>query len=104
VTGHPYYDTVVVKVVDDHTIEVTEKKDGKTTATDTDTVSVDGNTMTSKFTDLSLEKPITGEVTSTRVSKGLAGSHAVSGSWRTEKVNSISDNASLSLTRAPRMA
>jgi hypothetical protein len=92
VTGHPYYDTVAVKVVDDHTIETTEKKDGKTTVTDTDTVSVDGNTLTSKFTDLSLEKPVTGEVTSTRVSKGPAGSHAVSGSWRTEKVNSISDN------------
>jgi len=26
VTGHPYYDTVAVKVVDDHTVETTEKK------------------------------------------------------------------------------
>jgi hypothetical protein len=92
VTGHPYYDTVAVKVVDDHTIEITEKKNDKVIGTDTDTVSSDGNTMTSKFSDLTEDKPVTGEVTSTRVSKGPAGSHAVSGSWRTAKVNSISDN------------
>jgi hypothetical protein len=95
VTGHPYYDTVMVKVVDDHTVESTEKKDGKTMFTSTDTVSSDGNTLTTKFTDQSEDKPVTGEVTSTRVSKGPAGSHAVSGSWRTEKVNSVSDNGLL---------
>jgi hypothetical protein len=70
---------VVVKVVDDHTIELTEKKDGKTMFTGTDTVSSDGNTLTTKFTDETEDKPVTGEVTSTRVSKGPAGSHAVSG-------------------------
>lgn len=92
VTGHPYYDTVAVKVVDDHSVELTEKKDGKTMFTGTDTVSADGTTLTTKFTDQSEDKPVTGEVTSTRVSKGPEGSHAVSGSWRTQKVNSISDN------------
>ena len=92
VTGHPYFDTVMVKVVDDHTVEFTQKKDGKVMFTDTDTVSSDGNTLTSKFTDQSEDKPVDGEVTSTRVSKGPAGSHALSGSWHTEKVNSISDN------------
>jgi hypothetical protein len=92
VTGHPYYDTLVIKVVDDHTIETTPKKDGKTTGTSTDTVSEDGSTLTTKFTDLTEDKPVTGEVTSTRVSKGPAGSHAVSGSWRVSKVNSVSDN------------
>jgi hypothetical protein len=45
VTGHPYYDTVAVKVVDDHSVEITEKKDGKTMGTDTDTASSDGNTL-----------------------------------------------------------
>lgn len=92
VTGHPYYDTVVIKVVDDHTIETTQKKDGKTTGKSTDTVSEDGNTLTSKFVDMSEDKPVTGEFMSTRVSKGPAGSHAVSGSWRVAKVNSVSDN------------
>lgn len=95
VTGHPYYDTVAVKVVDDHTVELTQKKDGKTMFSGTDTVSSDGNTLTTKFTDQTEDKPVTGEVTSTRVSKGPGGSHAVSGSWRTDKVNSVSDNGLL---------
>lgn len=92
VTGHPYFDTIMVKIVDDHSIEMAQKKDGKSMGSDTDTVSSDGNTLTSKFVDTSEEKPVTGEVTMTRVSKGPAGSHAVSGSWRMAKVNSISDN------------
>ncbi len=92
VTGHPYYNTVAVKVVDDHSVEITEKKDGKTMLMGTDSVSTDGNTLTSKFTDQTEDKPVTGELTATRVSKGPAGSHAVSGSWRVEKVISVSDN------------
>jgi len=77
VTGHPYYDTVAVKVVDDHTVELTQKKDGKTMFSGTDTVSSDGNTLTTKFTDQTEDKPVTGEVTSTRVSKGLGGPRSV---------------------------
>jgi hypothetical protein len=92
VTGHPYYDTVAVKVVDDHTVEITQKKEGKTMGMDTDTVSSDGNTLTSKFIDQSEDKPVTGEAMFTRVSKGPAGSHSVSGSWHIDKVNSISEN------------
>src|SRR5712692_8241678 len=58
----------------------------------TETVSADGNTLNDKFTDTTGTQPVTGEVTSTRVSPGPAGSHAISGSWRTEKVNSVSSN------------
>ena len=92
VTGHPYFDTAAVKVVDAQTIETTEKKDGKPMFSGTDSVSSDGSTLTSKFTDTSEDKPVTGNVTSTRVSKGPDGSHAISGSWQVTKVNSVSDN------------
>jgi hypothetical protein len=92
VTGHPYFDTIAVRVVDDSSIEQTQKKDGKTMYTETDTVSSDGKTMTSKFKDESESKPVTGEVTYSRVSKGPQGAHAMSGSWHVEKVNTISDN------------
>ena len=30
VSGHPYYDSVAVKVINDHEIEETDKKNGKT--------------------------------------------------------------------------
>jgi hypothetical protein len=92
VTGHPYYDTVAVHVINSSAIEVIQKKDGKVMSTDMEMVSLDGNTLTEKFTDTTGTQPVTGEVISTRVSPGPAGSHAVSGSWRTSRVNTISSN------------
>ena len=92
VTGHPYYDTVAVNVVNASSVEIIQKKDGKVMGSDTQTVSADGNTLNDKFTDTTGTKPVTGEVTSTRVSPGPTGSHAVSGSWRTSKVNTVSSN------------
>ena len=92
VTGHPYYDTIAVHVVNASSVEIIERKDGKVMYTDKSTVSADGNTLNDKFTDTTGTQPVTGEVTSTRVSPGPAGSHALSGSWRTEKVNSVSSN------------
>jgi hypothetical protein len=94
VTGHAYYDTMSIKVVDDRTIEETDKKDGKTVTTSKTTVSSDGSTLTFEFTDRSATNadPVTGKGEATRVAKGPAGSHAISGSWRTTKLESFSDN------------
>lgn len=95
VTGHPYYDTAAIKVVSDHEIEETDKKNGKTVATSKTTVSPDGNTMMFEFTDSSNTNaaPVTGKGEETRVAKGPAGSNAISGSWRMSKVENLSDNA-----------
>ena len=97
VTGHPYYDSVSVKVVDARTIEETDKKTGKVVATSKTTVSADGNTATFEFSDSSATNgaPVTGKGQSVRVAKGPAGSHALSGSWRTSKMESVSDNGLL---------
>jgi hypothetical protein len=57
VTGHAYYDTVAVKVVDAQTVERTNKLAGKVTGTDTVTVSADGAAFSGKFTDYTGEKP-----------------------------------------------
>ena len=92
VTGHAYYDTVAVKVVNASSIEIITKKDGKTMFTGTRTVSPDGNTLDEKFTDTTEAKPVTGEIISTRVSPGAAGSHAIAGAWRTSKVDTVSSN------------
>lgn len=94
VTGHPYFDTMSIKVVDDRTIEETDKKGGKVVATSRETVSSDGAMATVEFTDRSATNadPVTGKVEITRVAKGPAGSHAISGSWRTTKLEGISDN------------
>jgi hypothetical protein len=97
VTGHPYYDTTSIKIVDDQSIEETDKKGGKTVANSKWTVSPDGNTLTIVFTDSSATNadPVTGKGESTRVAKGPAGSHAISGSWRATKMESLSENALL---------
>jgi hypothetical protein len=95
VSGYPYFDTMNVKVVDARTIEDTDKKGGKVVATSKTWVSPDGNTMMFEFSDSSATNgaPVTGKGRETRVAKGPAGSHAISGSWRMAKMDNISDNA-----------
>jgi hypothetical protein len=98
VAGSPYYDTVSIRILNDQSIEKTEKKSAKTVATSTMTVSPDGNTATFEFTDRTdtNSDPITGKETMGRVAKSkrpFAGSLAISGSWQILKMESVSDNA-----------
>lgn len=95
VTGHPYYDSMAVKIVSDHEVEETDKRDGKVVGTSKMTVSPDGKTMTFAFTDSSNSSgtPVTGSGEAERIAKGPAGANAISGSWRTTKMQNISDNA-----------
>ncbi|HTV84040.1 MAG TPA: hypothetical protein VME63_01445 [Dyella sp.] len=94
VTGHPYYDSVAIKVVDAHTIQETDKKHGKVVATSTIAVSSDGKTAEVEFTDSSDTDaaPVSGKATLSRVAPGPVGAHAISGSWRNTKMQSLSDN------------
>ncbi len=94
VSGHPYYDTVAIKVMDDHTIQETDKKAGKTVGTSSVTVSSDGKIATFQFTDSSNTNaaPVTGKGQQKQIMAGPAGSHAVSGSWVTTSLSSLSDN------------
>ena len=94
VSGSPYLDSVSIKVVDDRTIEEVDKKNGKTVTTGKTVVSADGKTATFEFTDSSNTNaaPVTGKGSQTQVAKGPAGSHAISGSWVTAKLDTLSDN------------
>jgi hypothetical protein len=96
ISGHPYVNMVAIEVVSDHEVKETDKKDGKVVGTSTTKVSSDGNTLTFEFSDSSNTNggpPVTGKGEETRVAKGPAGSNAISGSWRTTKMESLSDNA-----------
>jgi hypothetical protein len=98
VSGHPYFDSVAIKVVNEHAIEETDKKNGKVVSTSTSTISSDGSTLTVVFSDSSNSNggpPVTGKGEATRVAKGPAGSNAISGSWRTTKLEGLSDNATV---------
>jgi hypothetical protein len=98
VAGSPYYDAVAVKVLDDRSIEITKKKNGRVVATSKMVVSADGSTATFEFTDSTktAPEPVVGKGVMTRVAKTKrppTGSHVISGSWRTSKMETLSDNA-----------
>lgn len=95
VTGRPYADHVSIKVDDDHTVTRTGQKDGRETGSATMKVSDDGKTLTVSWKDSSTPNaaPLTGRYTETRVAAAPAGAHALSGSWKPEKVDNASPDA-----------
>jgi hypothetical protein len=97
VTGQPYYDSVAITVVDANTVSEVDKKDGKTVTTTKMTISSDGKTMMFDSSDSSNSNgaPVLAKGEATQVAKGPAGSHAISGSWRTTKFTNVSDNGLL---------
>ena len=101
VTGNPYYDTINIKDLGDQGIERIEKQNGKTVATSKMMLSSDGATATLEFTDNSNANAdrVTYKATVTRIGKAKrpAGAHAISGSWRISRMESVSDNG-LTLT------
>ena len=92
VNAAPSYNSVAIKVIDDHTVEFTGKKDGKVVWTNQLVVSTDGNILTRNSIILSGANPITAKAVLKRVSGGPAGSHLLSGTWQPGKLESVSDN------------
>lgn len=86
VTGHAYYDTAMVKVTGPSSDEIVLKQNGKEFVHATESVSADGKTLTSKFTNHIGEQTVTGVTTEQRIASGPAGSHPVSGSWQQSQV------------------
>lgn len=86
VTGHAYYDSATVKVINPTTIETTLRRGGKVVNKETDTVSADGKSFTGAFVSYDGTKEVTGTFTEKRVSAGPAGSHAISGSWHADQL------------------
>jgi hypothetical protein len=93
VTGHPYYDQIAVRVVDDRTIRVAQRLKGKLMFVGESKVSPDGKTLAFAFRDMSSPtgKVVTGRGTEHRVGAAPAGAHAVSGSWKADKVQDVSE-------------
>lgn len=93
VKGDPYATTVAVKVVDDRSIEMMGKKDGKEAFSSKWMVASDGDSMTVdwKYSGNPDGGPVTGKDMLKRVgAKPAAGANMISGSWRTEKTEDMS--------------
>src|SRR5260221_5247130 len=79
VPANGYWDTISVRIVDDHTVETNSKKAGKTMLTEVDTVSPDGSTLTQVVKDTTEAEAVTIKTHSKRVGQQPAGSHPISG-------------------------
>jgi hypothetical protein len=77
-----YWDTVSVRILDDHAVEVTSRKAGKPMFTETDTVSPDGNTLTQVIKDMTEAETVTLENVFRRTAPAPPGAHFLSGSWQ----------------------
>lgn len=95
VTGSPYMDTESITMVNGSTVQRVGKKNGKVSFRDTLAVSPDGKTLTQTYEGhpAGSDQMVTATGISSRVGEPQAGAHALSGSWKTEKWESASDNA-----------
>lgn len=91
VTGHAYYDSVSVKVVNPSTIEITYHRGGTLSAHESIIVAADGKSYTDKFVNHDGAKEVTGSFTEKRLSAGPAGAHAISGEWLQDQLTAASD-------------
>jgi WD40 repeat protein len=82
-------DTMAVKIINDKTVQITSKKDGKVVSAQTAIVSPDGKTCTYEFTENNGDgkPPITGKFTYIRLAAGPSGSHALSGTWQIQRAD-----------------
>jgi hypothetical protein len=87
VTGQAY-DTIAVKEVDPHSIQIVTKKNGKTMLEQTRSTSDDGKSLHVKTTShpADSDKPVMSEADLERIGKAPAGANATSGSWKIKKV------------------
>lgn len=90
--GSPYFSTVAVAVIDDRTIQITEKKGGQTVYSETDRVSPDDHVLTEKIVDSAADggQPVTAEEIFSRESPAQAGANPICGTWQAEQVKSDS--------------
>lgn len=86
VKGHDGFNAVAIKIINDHSIQRTEKQDGKIVFESTITAAPDGKTATEEFTIYAGSSTSTGKGVLKRVENGASGSNAVAGSWRLDHV------------------
>lgn len=95
VTGSPYEDMIKVSEPNDHSVEVTTIKDGKTVGGSKLTVSDDGKTLTTEWSFVSESgKEGSGKYNSERVGDAPAGANKISGEWHANKIEGASDSVS----------
>ena len=93
VADRPYFDSMSVAIVDDKTVKMARRKGNDVIGETTATVSADSKTLTYDWKNSPVgTTATTGKTVETRVDAAPAGAHAISGSWKTEKYEGISED------------
>ncbi len=94
IAGSPYFSTVSIRVIDNNSIELTEKQGSKIVYSETGTVSPDGETLVQQVTDSAAASglPITAQQTFKRIGIRPSDANAISGTWQAHKVKVTSEN------------
>jgi hypothetical protein len=93
VKSQPLFDTLSVHAVDSRRVGIVEKRVGKIVWKGLYTVSKDQRSMALEFDDERASKAVTGVMHYARQGSPLSGAHALSGSWRPEKLTQLSAGA-----------
>ena len=94
IDGNPYADTMAVKIIDEFHVDVTSKKAGKVVSQSKFAVSTDKNSMQRESTNNSPNNAevVKGVTSYARVAYDKNGTNQLSGAWRAQKAEKISDN------------
>lgn len=92
----PGFDAQKIEVVNDKSAKSSSRMGDKELGGAIWTVSDDGKTLTTNWTNLRGDVPTEGSTTFTRAKAGPAGSHAMSGDWIVADIGSMSDAALIS--------
>ncbi len=90
VAGYDYFDTIAVQITDPASVDMIYKLAGTVISTRNLNVSRDDNTLAAHFADHSGPKTVSSDLMYKRLAPGPKGSHAISGTWQRDKLNSLS--------------
>jgi len=93
VSGSPYIDTTNVQEVNDHTVQVTSKKNGKPVGSTKLAASEDGKALRAEWSFVAESgKEGSGKTVYERVGEATAGANKISGTWKQGKVEDLSSS------------
>jgi hypothetical protein len=91
-SGSPYFDTVNVRIVDDRTVEIVYKKNGKVSSTVKMVASPDGKALNTEFVSVTEGgQKLAGNYASSRVDAAPGSAHRTSGVWQPGKLANASE-------------
>ncbi len=95
IVGDPTEDEISITIVGADTITEIDKLHGRVVSMTSNTLSLDGNSLRTSWTDLSGRdgKAIVGGMVQRRVAPAPPGAHPISGGWQPERLTHITDSA-----------